>query len=162
MSGDRSVPLAPDPQPVEKAGRQIGLPGLPPPDRRGLLFALLGGPLAWTVHLMAAYVVVALWCAEQWPGAGVAIALLTLLCGAVAVGSGLVAFRIWRLAQTRLTIDDEPGGPEPWDARVGERGARDAFLAVLSLFLAALFVVLIVLQAMPPLFAPLCPALNGS
>ena len=41
---------------------------------------------------------------------------------------------------------------------MGERGARTVFLAVLALFMAAIFAYLIVLEGLPPLFTPTCPA----
>jgi hypothetical protein len=123
-----------------------------------LLLALLGAPVAWTVHLLAAYVIVAAWCAAGWPGAGLAIGALTVVCAAAAVAAGMLALRLWRRGQARLVADAEPGGPEGWDARMGERGALFVFLAVVGLFMAALFTYLIVLQGVPPLLAPVCPA----
>jgi hypothetical protein len=161
MTPRREVPYAPDPAPRERAAAQAGVGDLSAPKGRWLVLALVGSPLAWTVHLLGGYLIVALWCAESWPGAGAAIGVLTAVCAAGAVGAGAVAFRLWRRAQAGLLSDEEPGGPEPWDARMGERGARAAFLAVMSLFLAALFLFLIVLQALPPLFAEACPAGSG-
>jgi hypothetical protein len=122
------------------------------------LLALVGSPLAWVVHLLAGYVVVALWCSAGWAGADAVIGILTLVCAAAAVGSGVLSFRLWRQGQTELVSGPEPGGPESWDARLGERGARTVFLAVLALFMAALFAYLILLEGLPPLFTPTCPA----
>jgi small-conductance mechanosensitive channel len=158
MTPTRDVPCAPEPTPRERAAAQAGLGDLSAPKGRWLVLALAGGPVAWTVHLLAGYVIVALWCAEGWAGVGMAIGVLTLLCAAGAVGAGVLSFRLWRRAQAGLLSDEEPGGPESWDARMGERGARAAFLSVMSLFLAALFLLLIVLQALPPLFAEACAA----
>jgi hypothetical protein len=127
-----------------------------PPGRR-LLLALLGSPIAWTVHLLASYLVVTLWCSSGWSGADLMVGILTLVCTVAAIASGVLAFRLWQQGQRVLLTDAESGGPEPWDSRMGERGARAAFLAVLALFMGGLFAYLIVLQGLSPLFAPTCP-----
>ena len=127
-----------------------------PPGRR-LLLALLGSPLAWTVHLLAGYLVVTVWCSSGWSGADEIIGILTVVCAGAAAASGVLGFRLWRQGQGVLLSDEEPGGPDSWDSRLGERGARAAFLAVLGLFMGALFAYLIVLQGLPPLYAPTCP-----
>ena len=130
------------------------------PSGRRLLLALLGGPLAWTLHLLAGYLVVTVWCSSGWSGADQVVGILTLLCAGAAAASGMLAFRLWRQGQRVLLRDEEPGGPESWDSRMGERGARGAFLAVLALLMGGLFAYLIVLQGLPPLFAPTCPVTN--
>ncbi len=104
------------------------------------------------------YLAVALWCSTQWRGLGVAIAVLTVLCAVAALASAVLAFRLWRRGQRALLADAEPGVPESWDARLGERGARAAFLALLALFLDALFAYLILLEGLPPVFTPSCHA----
>lgn len=128
------------------------------PHGRMLAVALLGSPVAWVLHLLGTYLVVALWCAERWARMGLAIGLLTALCAAGALATGALALKLWRHGQRGLHYDDEPGVPEPWDARMGERGARAVFLAVIALFQCALFTYLIVLQGLPPAFAPACQA----
>jgi hypothetical protein len=120
--------------------------------------ALTGSALAWTVHLLAGYVVVAAWCSAGWTGGALAIGVLTLVCAAASAATGIYALRIYRRAQKGLRVDEEPGGPEPWDARMGERGARGVFLGVVAMFMAAIFTLAIVLQGLPALFAPFCPA----
>lgn len=124
---------------------------------RSLLLAFFGAPVAWTVHLLVGYLVVALWCATGWGGLGIAIGVLTFACAAAAVAAGMGALRLWRRGQAALESDREPGGPEPWDARMGERGARTAFLGVTAIFIAGIFTWLILLQGLPPVFAPACP-----
>lgn len=123
-----------------------------------VLIALFGGPLAWTLHLLASYLAVALWCSTQWRGLGVAIAVLTVLCAVAALASAVLAFRLWRRGQPALLADAEPGVPESWDARLGERGARAAFLALLALFLNVLFIYLIVLEGVPAVLSQSCHA----
>jgi hypothetical protein len=127
------------------------------PGGHRLLLALVGSPLAWTVHLLAGYLVVTVWCSSGWSGADLAIGILTLLCAGGALASSVLAFRLWRQGRRALLSDAEPGAPESWDARMGERGARAAFLAILALFMGGLFAFLIVLQGVPPLYTPTCP-----
>jgi hypothetical protein len=127
------------------------------PSARRLLLALAGSPLAWTLHLALGYLVVTVWCSSGWSGADEVIAILTLVCAGAAVASGVLAFRLWRQGQRVLLTDAEPGHPESWDSRMGERGARAAFLAVLGLFMGGLFAYLILLQGLPPLYTPTCP-----
>ena len=123
-----------------------------------ILLSLLGAPAAWTVHLLASYVVVTFACATSWGGAGVTIAVLTAVGVAASVAAGALALKLWRRGQASLASDAEPGNPESWDARMGERGARGVFLAVVALFMAGLFGFLIILQGLPPVFTPVCPA----
>lgn len=127
------------------------------PGGRRLLLALMGSPLAWTVHLLAGYVVVTVWCSSGWSGADLTVGILTVMCAAAAAASGLLALRLWREGQRALLSDAEPGTPESWDSRMGERGARAVFLAVLALFMGGFFAFLIVLQGLPPLYTPTCP-----
>jgi hypothetical protein len=120
--------------------------------------ALFGGALAWTLHLLASYLAVALWCSTQWGGLAATIVVLTVLCAVAALASAVLAYRLWRRAQAALLADVEPGIPESWDWRLGERGARAAFLALLALFLDVLFVYLIVLEGAPAVFSQSCHA----
>lgn len=138
------------------ARAQVGATDLAPRIGRELLLAVVGPPLAWTVHLLGAYVMVALWCAEQWPGLTLAVLALTAACFVASAASGILAYRLWHRGRQALSTDREPGAPESWDARMGERGARFVFLAVLAMFMAVLFSYLIVLEGLPPLFAPHC------
>jgi hypothetical protein len=89
------------------------------------------------------------------------LGILTLICSGAALVSGMLAFRLWRQGHRSLLTDGELGGPESWDSRMGERGARAAFLALLGLFMGGLFAYLIVLQGLPPLYTPACPAMTS-
>ena len=92
--------------------------------RGAILFALFGSPVAWTLHLLGSYLIVSVWCATRWNGMPVAVAVFTLACALTAAASGVVALRGWRRSRATLRSDREPGEPEGWDARMGERGAR--------------------------------------
>ncbi len=124
----------------------------------GLLVAVLGAPAAWTTHLLGAYLIVALWCTTGWRGMGIAVAVLTIACAGAAAAVGLLGYRLWQRGQAGMLEDDERGEAGSWDARMGERGARAVFLAVMAVLLAALFAYLIVLQGVPAIFTPACDA----
>ena len=155
MSGHH-VPLAPDPRARHAARRHEVARDASRGDGPRLLLALVGAPLAWVVHLAASYITIALWCANGWEGGAVALLVLTILGALACAATGVLAWRLWREGQERIARDGEPGLPESWDARLGERSARISFLALLALFMAAMFGYLIVLEGLPSLFAPLC------
>lgn len=158
MNDRREIPDAADAAPYASARMQAGGKGLRPAQGTKLVLALAGPPAAWVIHFLGGYVIVALWCAQRWGGTGVALALLTIVAAAGGATLGALALRLWRHGQAALVVDAEPGGPGPWDARMGERGARMSFLAVLACLMAALFTFLIILEGMPALFADACPA----
>jgi small-conductance mechanosensitive channel len=113
-----------------------------------LLFALLGAPLAWTLHFLVSYFLVALFCAAAWEGAGVAIGVATVASAAVSAASGVVAYRTWRTRRN--------GQTRSWDAALTEPRGWAAFVLVMGMLGSALFTALIVLEAVPPLFVPTC------
>jgi hypothetical protein len=140
---------------MERADRQAGTQDPETPSLPALLAALLGAAGAWTVHLLASYVVVAYACATGWGGARVTIALLSAASLAAAAAAGLLARRLW----LRARAVDRPTD-DAWDARMGERTARVSFLMVVGLVLSVLFAVGIVYEAMPLLFVPTCAAVG--
>jgi len=121
------------------------------PSRGALLVALLGGPAAWTTHLLAANALVGYACSESWGGVRVALVVLTVVALAGAVASGLLSRRLWM----RARAVDRPTD-DRWDARMGERTARVSFLMVMGLVMAALFALGIAYQAAPVLLAQTC------
>lgn len=157
MTEPHDVPFAPDAAPHTGLRAQVGGRGVRPAMGRPMAIALLGSPVTWIVHFLGTYFIVALWCAAGWGGMGVAITVFTLVALAGSVASGVLAFRLWRRGQAALVEDAEPGDPQSWDARMGERGARMSFLAVLALFMAIVFTLLIVLEGLPVLLPQACP-----
>ena len=89
--------------------------------------ALGGGGIAWTVHLLAGYFVVALGCSRGWP-LGRLIAILTVVAAGASLATGVLSLRGWR----RPAASAEDGG------------AR-ALLYRAAAFLAALFTLAILL-----------------
>ena len=128
---------------------------------RSLAVALLGGPVAWTVHLFVVYLIISLWCSTGWNGRHAAIVITTVAGLLIALASGIAARRLWKEGKEAALRDAEPGTHETWDARLGERGARGLFIAVLAMFMAALFAFLILVQGVSPLISPECFAGTG-
>jgi hypothetical protein len=54
---------------------------------------VFGGPVAWTLHLLVSYAVVAAGCATRWDGTTPALVAITIACAAASAGAGLVAWR---------------------------------------------------------------------
>jgi hypothetical protein len=105
------------------------------------LFAMLtAAGTAWTLHLFAAYFVVALGCPRAWPGLGWLLAGATGLFAVIAAGTGAGALRMRR--------------------RAGRSGAADVATLRLVLgvaaLLAGLFTVGIVLGGTAAALVPVC------
>lgn len=111
-----------------------------------LLVAFLGPPLAWGLHFLTIYFLVALFCTTGWRGAGLSIALATALFAALCAGAGLVAFRRWRERHER----------QSWVAALTEAEGWDTFFLIMGVLGAVLFTALIIVEALPPLFFPIC------
>lgn len=123
-----------------------GTPSLPV-----LLFALLGAPVVWMLHLLLSYAAVAIDCATPWRGARIVIAVITVIAIGLSLGSGWLARRVWLRARAiDRPVDDA------WDARMGERTARISFLMVAGLAMSLLFALAIVYAAIPLLFVATC------
>ena len=123
-----------------------GTPSLPV-----LLFALLGAPVTWMLHLFFVYAAVAIDCATPWRGARVVVTLITVVAIGLSLGSGWLARRVW----VRARAIDRPMD-DAWDARMGERTARVSFLMVAGLAMSLLFALAIVFAAVPLLFVATC------
>lgn len=116
-----------------------------------VLFATLGAPVAWAVHLGLIYFLAALACTTRWRGPSVTLAILgaTALLAGLAAASGVFAYRRWRAM----------GGGGAWDRVLDVPGGRGGFYWMLGMLLAALFTLVIVLEGLPPLFVPTCAPL---
>ena len=101
------------------------------------LVAVLGAPLAWTVHFLASYAVVGLACAAGRTRVDGPLVLVTAICLAAALASGVVAYRRWRA-----------------DGHVDD-GQRDVMLV--GVLGTVVFTTAIVLESVVPAFVPLCP-----
>lgn len=112
-----------------------------------LLFAFLGGALAWTIHFLGSYAVLGIGCAGGW-GASIPIILLlgTLVLTGVAVWAGLLALRGWRRA----------GDGQSWDRALSEPRGWVGFLMMAGLLLSVISAFTILLEGIPSLFVPAC------
>ncbi len=111
-----------------------------------LLFALLGGALAWTLHFLGSYAVASIGCVYRWRGIHLSIAIGTLLLAAVAAWSTLVARREWR----RVSAG------QSWDLALGEPRGWFAFLMLTGVLLGLVSVLTIVLEGWGTLILPAC------
>ncbi len=107
-----------------------------------LLFAILGAPLLWSLHLGVIYVAVTLDCISAWSGGAWAVYAATALFAAGSAGATALAWRLYR----RLGGEDPAEGEREW--------AR--FLLVLGIGGGVLFTAVIVLEGLSPLFTDLC------
>lgn len=107
-------------------------------------FGLLGAPIAWLLHLSVSYFLVTLACTGDSGTPRWGILVATFGFAIVAASAGMVAYRGWRRLPSPAGSDGEPGA------------SRGRFLLVTGMLLAGLFVVLIVLAGLPPLFVPAC------
>lgn len=106
-----------------------------------LWFALLGGPAAWTVHLLASYPLVPLACRLQTTLPLNLVTLCTALVSAAAAATGGVAWR--RLRRV--------GAGDPTVDRGGDIGGRALFMASAGAILGVFFLWVILVEGMPPI-----------
>jgi hypothetical protein len=112
----------------------------------GLLFALLGGAVAWAVHFLGSYALVAVGCAAGWDGMRMVLAVATLALGAVAGWATLLALRGWRAE----------AGAMPWDMALSEAHSWRAFLLLAGILLGALATGTILVEGLASLAVPVC------
>lgn len=111
-----------------------------------MLFAVLGGAIAWTVHFLGSYAVVAIGCVAGWTQTTLVVGVATALLTAVAVWSTLVAWREWRQAS----------GDQPWDTALGEPRGWYAWLMISGVLLGLTSVLAILLEGSGSLMLPVC------
>lgn len=121
-------------------------PGIEPAPTGRLLFGLLGGAAAWSLHFLGSYAAESIGCVARWRGIRGMLAGGTVILGALAVWSTVVAWREWRRAS----------GEQPMDAALGEPRGWFAFLMLTGVLLGALSVLTIVLEGFGTLMLPAC------
>ena len=109
--------------------------------RRGGLWRLVAGPVAWALLCLASYITAAVWCARATPAASLGGAR-TALFAYTAIALGIIAWLGWRAWQRHRA----GGQPPPHDdATVGDRhrflGQATALLCALS-FVAVVYTAL--------------------
>lgn len=137
---------------VERAGAQAGTDDAGSAKLTTLLWALLGGAVVWTAHLLVTYALVAYACTTVWrDGVRETLLAISVVALALCAWSGLTASRRWRLSRAVDRPTDDA-----WDARMGERTARVSFLMVTGLILTILFSIAIFYEALTLYLVPLC------
>ena len=107
-----------------------------------LWFAVLAGPIAWTLGLNADYALVRIACTEQTM---LPLHLVTLVTLPLAAAGGVVAWRAWGRAGFR------------WPhVKPGDELTRTRFMMALGLLGSAFFSLVIVVQWMAKLFLNPC------
>ena len=115
-----------------------------PPGR--LLFALLGGAVAWTLHFLGAYFVAAVGCVAGWRGIRESLAVGTVVLAILAIWSTVVAWRDWRRVSQG----------QSWDLALGEPRGWFAFLMVTGVLLGGISAFAILLEGFGTLALPVC------
>lgn len=110
-----------------------------------LWFALLGGPAAWTAHLLASYPLVPLACDTGSTAPLNILTVVTALIATAAAGTGWWAYRRARGAGA----PDAPGAGDASESRAG-------FMGLAGLLVALLFTFAIVIEGLPPLLVDPC------
>jgi hypothetical protein len=110
------------------------------------LFAVVGGALAWALHFLGSYALVAIACVRGWRGVYGSIAAGTAVLLAVAVWSTVAAWQGWR----RVSRDQR------WDAALGEPRGWLAFLMLTGVLLGLVSALTILLEGLGGLALPAC------
>lgn len=103
------------------------------------IVALLGGGIAWAVHLLTSYAVVSVGCATGWWGTRPLLGAVTVACIALAVATGILAQR----GRRQTAVAASAATPARLTFTVGAG-------------LATLFTALIALAGIVPFIVPLC------
>lgn len=117
-----------------RRGRELSIPKL--------LYASLGAPVLWALHLNLSYFLLTLDCISAWEGGDWAIGLSTAIFALASAAAGWLAWRMRR----RLGGRGLPGSERDWAT----------FLLVLGIGGSVIFTAVIVLEGVSPLLADLC------
>ncbi len=111
---------------------------------RPLLFAFLGAPTMWVLHLALSYFLVVVGCGTGWTGARTAVVVVTVVCAIAAAVTGVFA---WKRVKS---------APERPSTPLLETDQTSEFLALSGALLAVLFTGAIIASGVSPFFLPLC------
>ncbi|HYC31977.1 MAG TPA: hypothetical protein VEB59_06775 [Gemmatimonadales bacterium] len=120
--------------------------GVQVPSWSRTLFAVLGGALAWTLHFLGSYALVAIACVEGWTAVRAPIAAATVALLLVAVWSTAAAWRGWRRVS----------GDQTWDTALGEPKGWYAFLMLTGVLLGLISALTIALEGFGGVALPVC------
>ena len=107
-----------------------------------LLFAVLGAPVLWSIHLGVCYFLLTLDCISGWNGAGWGMAVATVLAAAGSLAAGFSGWRIWRMFRSaHIPADEREWAP---------------FLVLVGMAASGLFTLVIVAEGVAPYFVQTC------
>ena len=107
---------------------------------------MVGGALAWSVHFLGSYALVAAGCVARWGGIPGLILAVTGGLAALALWSTGVAYREWE----RSSVG------QPWDAALSEPRGWYSWLMTVGVLLGITSIFAIVLEGLGSLFLPVC------
>lgn len=141
---------------------------------RGLWFGILGGPLAWAAQELSSYAFSAYACAPHMTllgepmldGLVLLLVLIAAGAAAIALSAGLVALNAWRGAATSEESHHEAthGGDarhvahRGGDVAADQRTGRVRFMALVGISFSSLFLLTILLNAVPLFTLNFCAA----
>lgn len=111
-----------------------------------MLFAVFGGAVAWSIHFLGSYAIVAIGCVARWRSTTGIVAGGTLVLAGAAAWSTLVAWREWRRAS----------GDQPWDDALSEPRGWYSWLMMAGILLGVTASFTILLEGLGTLALPLC------
>lgn len=112
-----------------------------------LWFALLGGPAAWTAHLLGSYPLVPVACRM---GTTAPLNILTAVTAVIALAAAATGWWAYRRSRGPVGADPARGS----GVEVAE--PRPAFMGMLGLMLALLFAFAILMEGLPPVLQDPC------
>jgi hypothetical protein len=110
------------------------------------LLAVLGGAIAWALHFLGSYAVVAIGCVAGWSATRLAVAVGTAALAALALWSTVVAWREWRRSS----------GDQRWDTALSEPRGWYSWLMTVGVLMGITSAFTIVLEGFGTLMLPLC------
>jgi hypothetical protein len=111
-----------------------------------MLFAMLGGALAWSLHFLGSYAILSVGCVARWEATTGIVAAGTAVLTALAVWSAAVAWREWRRSS-----DDQP-----WDTALSEPRGWYSWLMTVGILMGLTSAFAIALEGFGTLMLPLC------
>ena len=105
-----------------------------------------GGAIAWVLHFLGSYALVAIGCVAVWPSTRVVVAAETAVLAALALWSTVVAWREWRRSS----------GEQRWDTALSEPRGWYSWLMTFGVLMGITSVFTIVLEGFGTLTLPLC------
>lgn len=111
-----------------------------------MLFAVLGGALAWSLHFLGSYAILSVGCVARWEATTGIVVAGTAVLTALAVWSTAVAWREWRRSS-----DDQP-----WDTALSEPRGWYSWLMTVGILMGLTSAFAIALEGFGTLMLPLC------